>query len=130
MKYFLSLLFIAALFNGCYYDNLDEMHPAPPPCDTSGTISFNTDILPIMNGSCGGQNSACHNGDASSSGYGLGNYTDVINSINNSGRFMETITHSTSISSSIWMPKGTSSKIDECSIAKIQKWFDNGKLNN
>jgi hypothetical protein len=130
MKKILAFCCAVILFNGCYYDNLEELHPSLPPCDTTGTISFATDITQIMTHSCGSQDMACHNTDASQSGYGLGNYTDVINTIDNSGTFLKSITHDPSINSSKWMPKGSTAKIDNCSIEKIEAWLNRGRLNN
>ncbi len=129
MKNILAVFFGVLLFSGCSYDNLEELHPSPAPCDTTET-SFTNDILPIMNASCGALNLACHQTDVSSSTYGLGNYTDVINTISVSGIFLETITHDPSISSSKWMPLGTSAKIDECSILKIEAWLNDGSPDN
>ena len=130
MKNFFAVCLLTTLLNGCYYDNLEELHPSSPPCDTTGEISFSADILPIMLHSCGSQNLACHQSDASQSGYGLGNYTDIINTINGSGIFLETIIHDPSINTTKWMPKGSSAKIDKCSIQKIEAWLNRGKLDN
>ena len=129
MKNQMAFCFVILIFSGCYYDNLEELHPVPLPCDTT-TVTFSADILPIMNTSCGGLRSDCHQNDATASGYGLGNYTDVINTIYGSGIFLETITHDPSINSSKWMPKGISAKIDDCSILKIEAWLNEGSLNN
>ncbi len=130
MKKILFLLFLVVSLNSCYYDNVEELHPAIAPCDTSGTVSFSNDILPIMLHGCGSENIACHQTDASQSGYGLGTYDDVISTINNSGTFLETIVHSTTINSSKWMPKNSSAKLDNCSIQKIEAWLNRGKANN
>ncbi len=132
MKFRLTIFFIAAtaILSGCYYDNVDELYPVITKCDTTGTVSFANDISPIMLHSCGSSDLACHNGASSQSGYGLGNYDDVKFTIDDSGDFLETITHSTSISASLWMPKGSSSKIDDCSIQKITAWLNRGTLNN
>ncbi len=129
MKTIIAFCLAIISLTGCSYDNLEELHPTIS-CDTTGASSFLNDILPIMIQSCGGQNLACHQSDASESGYGLGNYADVINTIDGSGVFFQTITHDISINSSKWMPKGTSAKIDACSIRKIEAWLNNGKLNN
>lgn len=129
MKILIAYSAIIILHCGCSYDSLEELHPTIA-CDTSGTASFSNDILPIMVRSCGSQDLACHQSDASESGYGLGNYADVINTIDGSGVFFQKITHDVSINSSKWMPKGTSAKIDACSIVKIEAWLNNGKLNN
>lgn len=130
MKYLISLFIIIISITSCYYDNVDELHPSITPCDTTGVVSFSSDILPIMQHGCGSEDLACHQTDGSQSGYGLGNYTDVINTIDNSGNFLTSITHDPSISSSKWMPKGSTGKIDDCSIQKVEAWLNRGKLNN
>ena len=130
MKNIFAFCFVIIIFSGCYYDNLEELHPSPPLCDTIGTISFANDILPVMLHSCGSQDLACHQTNQSQSLYGLGTYTDVINTINGSRTFLKSITHDLSINSSKWMPKNSSAKIDDCSIQKIEAWLNRGRLNN
>lgn len=130
MRLIVLSIIIAGVFGGCYYDNVDELYPVITQCDTTGTITYTADIASIMLHSCGSSDIGCHNGPGSQSGYGLGNYNDLSFTIDDSGNFIETITHSPSVSSSIWMPKGSSSKIDDCSIQKIQAWLNRGKLNN
>ena len=130
MKNIFAFCFVIIILSGCYYDNLEELHPSPPPCDTTGIISFTNDILPIMLHSCGSQDFACHNTVASTSNYGLGTYTDVINTIDISRTFLKSITHDPSINSSKWMPKNSSAKIDDCSIQKIEAWLNRGRPNN
>ena len=130
MKNTLIVLSLISILSGCYYDNLDEMHPRIIPCDTTGIVSFAADIQPIMLHSCGSENPACHQGDGSDSGYGLETYATVISTIDNSGIFLETITHDPSISSSRWMPLNTTAKIDDCSIQKIEAWLNRGRPNN
>ncbi len=130
MKYFIAIGVVIAFISSCYYDNIDELHPAAAPCDTTSTVSFAQDILPIMIHSCGGQDASCHNSASTQSGYGLGNYADVLTSYNNNSVFLETITHSATINSSRWMPKGTTAKIDDCSIYKITAWIDAGLPQN
>jgi hypothetical protein len=130
MKSTFIAIALMSMFTGCYYDNLEELHPEVTPCDTTGTISYANDIAPIMLNSCGSSDNGCHNTDGATSGYGLGTYDDLVNTIDNSGIFLETITHDPSINSSKWMPKGTSSKIDDCSIQKIEAWINRGRPNN
>ena len=129
MKNILAVFFVILFLSGCYYDNLEELHPGAAVCDTTGVISFSADILPIMIHSCGAQDMACHNTDQSAGGYGLGTYTDVMNTITTSGTFLTSITHDPSIASSKWMPKNAA-KIDDCSIQKIEAWLNRGSLNN
>ena len=130
MKSIFVAVFLLSLITGCYYDNLEELHPNIAPCDTSGIISYTNDINPIMLHSCGSQDIACHNTDGSQSGYGLGTHGDLVNTVNSSPIFLQTIKHDPSISCSKWMPLNSSSKIDDCSIQKIEAWINRGMLNN
>lgn len=125
----ISLIGIFLLLFACKNDNFEEIHP-PFHCDTTGTISFATDILPIMIKTCGSSDMACHNTDQADGGYGLGTYDDVIFTIDDSGTFLKSITHDPSIASSKWMPKNSSVKTDACDIQKIEAWLNRGKLDN
>lgn len=128
MKYIFTLLICFGFFFSCKNDNLEELHPIVQ-CDTIGLISFASTIQPILNSSCGTNNTGCHQNQNSNGGCGLGNYTDVKFTIDNF-RFLKTITHDPSINSSLYMPLGSSTKIDECSIQKIEAWLNRGRLNN
>lgn len=129
MKYVLALLSIC-LLNSCYYDNADELNPGTEPCDTTGVVSFSSDIAPIMLHNCGSQNGACHSGTGSQSNYGLESFSAVSSTINSSGTFLKSIIHDPSISSSKWMPQNSSAKISDCNIQKIQAWLNKGMPNN
>ena len=113
---------------GCYFDNLQELHPElllNNDCDTTVAISYQTHIKPILSNSCGANNN-CHNASGAGGGYVLENYAGVKSAADN-GKLLSSI---------IWdgnanqMPKGSPSKLSDCSIFKIQKWIDNGALNN
>ena len=121
---------VLSIVFGCAYDNLEDLHPSAPPCVLNDTISFTHDILPIFVNSCGTNNVACHQDQNSDSGYGLATYDDVSFTIDDSGLLTQSVTHDPSIASTKWMPQGISDKIDNCSIAKIQKWMNLGHLNN
>lgn len=115
--------------SSCYYDNLEELDPnfgLVGNCDTAGIISFSQKVVPIITtfcGSTGGSASSCH-GNGSASGIPLITYSDVSNSA--SDNLMDAIKH---INGASPMPKG-GGKLDNCRIATIQKWIDEGKLNN
>ena len=125
-KYF----FLAAIgvFTGCYYDNQEEIHPnIGTVCDTTSvTISYATDITPILTSGCGISDNACHNTDNSDSEIGLETYTGVAAQISPNNVFLKSIIHDPSASA---MPKG-GGKLDECSIMKIESWINNGYQNN
>lgn len=142
--FFASLLSIFAT-SGCYDDNIEELNAGngiQAGCDTldsSGTaartILFSGDVLPIFNSTCGTNNSACHDAtnaiDLGGNG-SLADYTESIATIDDRGEvdFMQRITHDPAIASSKWMPKGVSTKMGDCDIAKIRLWFEQGRPNN
>ena len=125
--FLLGCILLVAL-SGCYYDNYEELHPslAATNCDTTKIMSYANDVVPILNASCGINNS-CHGPGTSNVGGGdLASYASVFTS-----------TQNTLLSSITWdgntpslMPKGSSVRIPVCDITKIKKWIDNGAPNN
>ncbi len=129
MKKVLFVLAASVWLTACTNDNLEELHPA---CDTTGVVSFANVILPIMNSSCGTDNTGCHINNSADGGYGLANYTDMMEYFVSPAKdlkFIRTLTHDPTLTSSLYMPQGAA-KLDECSIMKIQAWINNGKQNN
>ncbi len=120
--YIIFILTSITVISSCYYDNFEEINPgAGLTCDTSITVSFATNILPIMQSNCGTNNSACHN--ASGAGfYQLDNIAGIDAAIAD-GKFIESIKHENGVSR---MPKN-SPKMDDCNIALIDKWLSTGK---
>lgn len=120
---------VLLLFSSCYYDTVEELDPnfgLNTTCDTAGTISFSAKVQPILTTFCGTSGNAapaCH-GQNASSGIPLVSYADVVNSA--AGSLMDAINHSNGASP---MPKG-GGKLDDCRIAIIQKWIDQGAENN
>ena len=125
-----KLIFLAltGLCSGCYYDNLEEIHPTlGMSCDTTGIVaSYANDIVPILASGCGISDNACHNTDNSDSEIGLETYAGVTAQISPNDVFLKSITHDPNVSA---MPKG-GGKLDDCSILKIQSWINQGYLNN
>lgn len=115
--------------SSCYYDSLEELDPnfgLVGNCDTAGTISFSQEVKPIITtfcGSTGGSSTSCH-GTNSLSGIPLVSHLDISSSA--SDNLMDAFRH---INGASAMPKG-GGKLDNCRIATIQKWIDEGKLNN
>ncbi len=122
-----GLLFVGSFFSSCYYDNNEELYGTIE-CDTLN-ISFNADILPILENSC----LTCHS--ATSAGVlGGGNTLEGFDNLSNY------ITpgdaeNSTFYASVAWIP-GTSfmplggEKLGSCDIAKIKSWINDGATNN
>ncbi len=120
--YIIFILTSITVISSCYYDNFEEINPgAGLTCDTSISVSFATNILPIMQSNCGTNNPACHN--ASGAGfYQLDNIAGIDAAIAD-GKFIESIKHENGVSR---MPKN-SPKMDDCNIALIDKWLSTGK---
>ena len=113
-------LTILILLNSCYYDNVEELYPQPAACDTSN-ITYNNDVLPIINTKCTG----CHSGAAPSGNVNLETYNDIVAAANNGG-LMGTIRHESNWSP---MPKN-GAKLDNCTITKLEIWIADGTPNN
>ena len=90
-------------------------------CDTINTVSYGGDVRPILEQQCYG----CHGGTSPDGGVAMGTYnSDKAIAIN--GQLYGTINHASGYSP---MPEG-GAKMDNCSIAKIKKWVDDGSPNN
>lgn len=126
--FFSIVLGLLLASSGCYFDNLEELHPElllDGNCDTTAVMSYQTHIQPILSNSCGSTN-ACHNTQGAGGGVILETYTGVKAAVNN-GKLLSSI---------LWdgnaqqMPKSSPSQLNDCSITKIQKWIDTGAQNN
>jgi len=120
-----AILIVLIIFiTGCYYDNEEKLYSeVSTSCDLNN-VTFAATVKPILQASC----FACHsNSNATSSGNGirLENYTDVQNLAKN-GKLMGVVRHS---SGYLPMPDG-GGKLSDCEINQLQKWIDNGTLNN
>jgi len=127
IQYIIVLFFAMGMFSSCYYDNLEELHPDffSGNCDTSGTISYANDIVPILNSNCG-TNTSCHSSPGSAAEPALDNYVSVYN---NSATVIKSITHDPSFTPAQWMPSGAG-MLDSCSIKRIEAWVNRGSPNN
>jgi len=98
--------------------------------DTSQVMSFQRDILPIMQSQCGAGDNNCHTAEAVAGGLTsvyLYDYVGVSQAQVPDGLFYSSI---------IWdgnatkMPRKSKTQIDPLYIGAIKKWIDNGMLNN
>jgi hypothetical protein len=134
-KTILAALILVSGLTACYYDHFEEIHPTIPggtTCVIPDTVSYASNIQPILNASCGTDNNGCHNASNSINLGGNGSLADhagTVETIADDGinTFMGRIRQT--VAQSKWMPKG-GGKLDDCSIDKIQKWIDQGQLNN
>lgn len=126
MKFFSKLLLVVlvSLVTGCFYDNEETLYgQVNTTCDLSN-VTFAASVKPILQASC----LSCHsNSNASSSGGGirLQDYADVQTQAKN-GKLMGTVKHASGYQQ---MPLG-GGKLSDCEINTLQKWIDNGTLNN
>ena len=127
----LFFLFITSLFSACYYDNVQELNPTAglfQKCDTTGTISYSNDIVPILNTNCGTTNS-CHS-TSNTSGFILSTYNGLAEQAFG-GNLVLAITHDPSLNSNQWMPANCGGCfLNTCSIDKIIAWVNRGFPNN
>lgn len=124
MKFTIIILSVFSSFvfllQSCTSSNEQELRWSVIYCEDS-LVSFQNSILPMMNTSC----NSCHSGSSPSSNVRLDNYADVkIYAAN--GSLMGVINHSSGFSP---MPIGKP-KWNECRIFTLQKWIDEGMLNN
>lgn len=122
----ITILFFAAFFTSCYYDNQERLYPtvdSSTTCDTTN-VTLSQTVMPILQSRC----LSCH-GNSTANGLGSGvnleTYSELTKWVKN-GQLEGAINHSPGY---IGMPKG-SSKMDDCSINKITAWINRGALND
>lgn len=119
----ITLILLIGFITGCYYDTEERLYPKiSSPCDDA-VVTFSKTVTPILQ-SC----QTCHsNSNSASSGEGirLQDYIDVQIYVKNN-KLMGAISHASGFSA---MPKGDG-KLADCEISQLQKWIDNGTLNN
>lgn len=89
-------------------------------CDTSN-ITYSGFVQGVLTNSCVG----CHNASSANGGVELQTYAGVAAAVNN-GTLLGTIKHANGFSP---MPQ-YQSKLDQCTIAKIEAWVNSGAQNN
>lgn len=114
----------ALIFISCYKDNKEDMYGLGigNDCDTTD-VTFSATISPVLQSKCA--TSGCHDAGTQSSGVNLSAYSGA-KSIAVNGSLMQVINHASGYPA---MPQG-GAKLDDCTIAKIQKWVNDGAPNN
>lgn len=119
ITYLWIFITLASLYQiGCKKDNKESMYPPPGTCDTSA-VTWSGDIQAIVKNSCA--LAGCHNSQSASGGYVLDSYNGVKQIVDNH-LFL-------SVVESGEMPKN-GNKLDDCTIAKIRVWINNGAPEN
>lgn len=134
-KIFPGIFFFSLLLSSCYYDNLEDLYPKNPldsllpenTCDTTIAISYSKDIKPILDQRCG--TNSCH----APGGLDLSTYA-ALSSFTakqpDGSSVLYSVVSWDGKASGSQMPKGSVSKIDDCSIAKIRLWIKAGAPDN
>lgn len=120
----ISLILLIVFVTGCYYDSEEKLYPQlSTSCDLTN-VTFSATVTSILQASC----FSCHsnsNAASSASGIKIQNYADVVTLAKN-GKLMGTVNHASGYQA---MPQG-GGKLTDCEINQLQKWIDNGTLNN
>ena len=111
---------IVIFMQSCYYDNVEDLYPQLLVCDTTN-VTYSNNVWPIINANC----TSCHGGGAPAGNIRLENYNDISSAANN-GSLLGTIRHENGWSP---MPKG-GGKLNNCDIAKIETWVNQGTPDN
>lgn len=126
----LVVLFSVSVLPGCYYDVEENLIVRDTTyvydttggggCDTNA-MSYLQDIAPVFSQYC----NVCHSSAAQMGSVVLDNYNDVMVEVEN-GRLMGAVKQESGYSP---MPQG-GGKLDDCTIAKMSAWINQGAPNN
>lgn len=116
------LLFAFQSFEGCYYDNEEDLYPVDPSliCDIID-VSYQNTVKPILENHCVG----CHTGNFPSGNVLLDNHQSVAD-VGKNGKLFGVINHENGFSA--MPPSGV--KIDQCEIDQIEAWINDGARDN
>jgi hypothetical protein len=127
-----KLIFFAAitiLVAACYNDKYAQLYPVKTTttiCDTT-TVSYATDLVPIINASCA-ISGGCHDAAGKSvSGYDFTTYAGL-QQVANATVLLNDLNW-TPVGSFNDMPKNAG-KLSSCDINKFTAWVNQGALNN
>jgi uncharacterized membrane protein len=94
-------------------------------CDTTGTIGFSAQVKPIIDNYC----VSCHNSSVTNGGVNLNGYSQVKSYAESIRNDMPILVGAIrQMAGFKAMPPST--KLDECSIRKVELWIAQGKMNN
>ena len=117
---------ISAMFNGCYYDNAEDLYPFDTIIvhdtivfeDTNTVNQWSVDVKPIIVGSCA--NSACHSSGNSNDRIPLSSHTEMVEGIEQHNLRRK-------IESGDMPPFG---ELEQDELNTILDWMDNGYKDN
>jgi hypothetical protein len=120
MKSFLLILLSTIVLTSCYQDKEELLYPKI--CDIKDTVSYASDIVPILRINCYN----CHSSARASSRGANIKLDSYENASNLSSSTLDAIKHN---SGSAPMPKN-SRKLTDCDISTFEAWVLKGSLNN
>ena len=108
----------------CYKDNKEDMYGLGPGsnCDTTN-VTYTATIQPVLQSKCA--TAGCHNAATSSAGINLSTHVGA-KAIADNGLLLKVTRHESGVAP---MPQG-GAKLDDCNLAQIQKWVQDGAPNN
>lgn len=115
----ISAFFLIFGFGSCYYDVEEDLYPTTE-CSTAD-MSYQSDILPIMENNC----LQCHDAANNFGGITIEGFDQLKIYVNNN-QLLGVIKHESGFSP---MPKNAAKLLD-CEIEKIEAWILEGALNN
>jgi len=116
----IALSLVCIILTNCTYENEEEFMEQHKSCDPVN-VSYTNDVLPIITSRC----YSCHDRENKTGGVDLEGY-DQLKKYASKGDLVGVITHASGYPP---MPAG-GSKLSKCNIQTIQKWIDEGTLNN
>lgn len=119
----LALSAFLLVLSSCYKDNAEDMYPGSggSSCDTTN-VTFAATIKPVLDARCA--TAGCHAG-AATTGIDLSTHSGAA-AVASSGQLLDAINQNGQAAA---MPQGQP-KLDDCTIAKITKWVNDGAPNN
>lgn len=112
------ILMSLVLLGGCYYDVYEELYPSD--CKTAN-ISYQSDILPILDVKC----YQCHSASENQGNVTLEGYSNLKIYADN-GKLLGAIRHEGGFSP---MPQD-GGQLSDCNISYFETWISEGTLNN
>ena len=132
MKRIWIVVCLSVIISSCYNDKYDKLYPNIPvttvTCDTT-TISYTTDIKPIIVASCYSPGNGCHDATgASVSSYDYQSSITVLQSNALAGWLVSDINFAPTRGHNNMPKNGT--QLSACDINKITRWVNEGAPNN
>ena len=125
MRSTIFYLLLSSIFVSCYYDKEEEIYPEVlvyVDLDTV-VVSYAADIEPIINNEC----YSCHSGNNAQAGVKLDGYTNFSSyALKPNSNLLAVIKHQPGFSP---MPQPLG-KLSNRSINMIEKWINDGAINN